>query len=170
MLRRFKKLLIVLAALVLIGLPAISAATVWTITVHTPVPSSWRNGQVVFMVQVDLLSDGSDLAEFSLADEMATDIGSQQAEWWIDRMSGGVLYELITDPGTEPDSTYTLAFDGTYGASLLDLAALSATVTERTSFAVDLGYSPIFWEDLDIDIGDIGSSADSTTLYIFIVK
>ena len=122
------------------------------------------------MVKVALESDGSDLAEFSLADEMATDIGSQQAEWWIDRMSGGVLYELVTDPGVEPDSTYTLAFDGTYGASLLDIAAASATVTERTSFSKDLGYSPIFWEDLDIDIGDIGTSGDSTTLYIFIVK
>ena len=85
-------------------------------------------------------------------------------------MSGGVLYELVTDPGVEPDSTYTLAFDGTYGASLLDIAAASATVTERTSFSADLGYSPIFWEDLDIDIGDIGTSGDSTTLYIFIVK
>ena len=156
-----------LSALILISTPALAT---WTVTVSTPEPKSWRNGQVLYKVTIALVSDGSDLAEFSLVTEMTTDLGAQQTKAWIERMNGGLLYELVTDPGVAPDSTYTLDFDCERGGSLLDLAALSATVTEHTDFSEDLDWNPVFWGDLYIDIGDIGSNLDAVEIIIYIIK
>ena len=54
--------------------------------------------------------------------------------------------------------------------ALLDIAAASATVTEHTDFSKDLGYNPVFWDDVQIDPGDLGSTSDATDIYIYIVK
>ena len=167
MVRKFVKLFVMIAALAFISTPAFAT---WTITVSTPEPKTWRNGQVLYKITIALVSDGTDLAEFSLADEMATDLGAKEADAWIERMNGGLLYELVTDPGTTPDNTYTLAFDCDRGGSLLDLAALSATVTEHTDFSEDLDWNPVFWDDLGIDIGDIGSASDAVEIIIYIIK
>jgi len=161
----FKKIALTVLIMMLIVSPAFAD---WTITVSKPESEPWKNGQRMNMISISLVSDGTDLAEFSLVTAITN--SGLNAPDIIKQIHGGVLYEVVTDPGVEPDGTYTLAFDCYREGSLLDIAALSATVTEHTNFAKDLGYSPVFWNDLKIDIGDIGSAADSVVIEIYIVK
>lgn len=139
-----------------------NALGAWTVTGAIESNERWDSSHWIYRVKISLLSDGTDLAEFTLstyltAREMAM-------------LKGGMLWEVETVPGTEPDAAYTLAFDSGLGSNILDLAGLSVTAPERNDFSTDLGYSPIMWDDLQIDIGDIGSAADATVVYIYIIK
>jgi hypothetical protein len=165
---RILKGLGVLTLIVFLASPAFGLAG-WTIS--TPEPQSWRNGQVMYRITIAYVQAAAATgAEVSLVTEMELDLGKKEAEWWIDKINGGILYEVVTDPGTQPDNTYALGFDCELNGALLDLAARSATVTEHADFGKDLGYNPVFWNDIQIDIADLGSAADATTIYIYIVK
>jgi hypothetical protein len=161
-----KKFTLLFVMFFLVASPAFAAG--WTIS--QPEVDEWANGQKMFRITITYVQQAAGAgAETTLATEMRTSLGSGVAEFWIDQLNGGVLYELVTDPGST-GGTYTLAFDCELGGSLLDLAALSATVTEHTDFAEDLQYNPVFWNDLQIDPGDLGTTNHTTTLYIYIIK
>ena len=162
----FKKVMVLAALICLVSAPAFAISG---ITVETPQAKPWSNGQQMFMVSIAVVQPGATgISEFSLRGAM-NDSGID-ADFWIDIFTGGLLYEVVTDPGTQPDATYTLAFDCYRGGSLLDIAAASATVTEHVDFSTDLGYNPVFWKDLDITVGDLGSANDATVIEIYIVK
>ena len=133
----------------------------WTITATIDQGANWSDGTAIHRVKISAISDGSDPAEFNLS----TYLTSNE----MNRIKGGCFYQVITDPGTEPDAAYTLAFDDGLGGSILDLSNLSITATEIHDGGGDLGFYPIIF-DLQINIGDIGSSSDSTTIYIDIAK
>jgi hypothetical protein len=165
--QRFLKVLMVLAMGVFLASPVMAAG--WTVS--APEPNSWRNGQVMYRITVAYIQQTDSAgAETTLKTEMITSLGAKDAERAIKSLNGGVLYEVVTDPGTEPDDAYTLYFDCELGGSLLDLTGLSVSATEHNNFAKDLGYNPVFWNDLQIDPGDLGSTSDATTIYIYIVK
>jgi hypothetical protein len=163
-----KKFTLLFVMFFLVASPAFAAG--WTIS--QPEVDEWANGQKMFRITIAYVQPSAAAgAETTLKTEMHTSIGSGVTEFWIDQFNGGVLYEVVTNPAAAgPDATYTLAFDCELGGSLLDLAAQSATVTEHVNFAKDLGYNPVFWNDLQIDPGDLGSTSDATTIYIYIVK
>jgi len=165
-----KKILAAILLALLLFTPQVFAAAAKAITPTIEGPEVWYNGQEVYRIKIVLVSTGAAADEFSLKDELTTDFDADYAQYWMDKLSGGILYELVTDPGVQPDATYTLSFDCELGGNLLDMAALSATVTEHTDFSTDLGYNPVFWNDIDITMGDLGTENDSTTIYIYIVK
>ena len=157
MARLIKKILI---ALLFLMLPGICFAS-WTISANITRGADYNDGTKLHEIVISATSDGSDPAEFNLS----TYLTSAQ----MDRIKGGFFYQVVTDPGTEPDDTYTLAFDNDLGGNILDLSGLSVTATEIHDAAADLGFFPIIF-DLQIDIGDIGSASDSITIYIDIIK
>ena len=163
-----KKFTLVFAMFFMVASSAFASA--WTIS--QPEVDEWANGQKMFRITLAYTQAAAGAgAETTLATEMRTSLGSGVAEFWIDQMKGGILYETVTDPTTDaPDGTYTLSFDCELGGALLDVAAASATVTEHTDFSKDLGYNPVFWNDILINPADLGSTNDATTLYIYIVK
>ena len=165
-----KKLLITL----LICLFASPVMAAWTIQAEIDDVSDWADGTRMYRVKVYMLSDGSDLAEFTLSTYLKPPQTDTQGKvhkdnLWTDYLQGGYFYMVETDPGTEPDAAYTLAFDSDKGANILDLADLSVSATELNYGAADLNFFPVIW-DLQIDIGDIGSAADYIELYIYIIR
>jgi len=165
-----KKLLIT----ILICLFALPAMAGWTIRAEIDDASDWTDGSRMYRVKVYMLSDGTDLAEFDLSTYLKPPQTDTQGkvhidDLWSKYLRGGYFYMVETDPGTEPDAAYTLAFNSDKGANILDLSGLSVDTTEINSAATDLDFFPVIW-DLAIDIGDIGSSADSVELYLYIIR
>ena len=165
-----KKLLIT----ILICLFALPAMAGWTIQAEIDDVSDWEDGTRMYRVKVYMLSDGTDLAEFDLSTYLKPPQTDTQSKvhldnLWTKYLQGGYFYMVETDPGTEPDAAYTLAFNSDKGANILDLSDLSVDTTEINSAASDLKFYPVIW-DLAIDIGDIGSANDYVELYIYIIR
>ncbi|NIS52201.1 MAG: hypothetical protein GWN94_13990 [Phycisphaerae bacterium] len=156
-----KRLLCILIALFL-AIPSICFGA-WTFTGTIDQEVNWPNNQKLIVIKVACASDGTDPAEFNLSDEMANSLD-------ITKYQGGLFYAVETDPGADaPDAVWAVDFDTSYGADILNLTGLSITATEAHDGASLLGFNvPIF--DIQIDLGDIGSSGDDVDLYIHIVK
>ena len=165
-----KKFLLSIFALLLF------ASTSWGDTLQAEIVKNtgWKNGQRMVLIKVYSEPDGADLAEFSLRTYLGPPYTDTQGKThttnkWDEYCQGGIFYQVETDPGTAPDSTYTLSFDSELEADLLDLSGLSTTATEIHDAGADLGYKPVVY-DLKIDLGDIGSDGDETTIYIYILR
>ena len=135
----------------------------WTVSATLDKSFKLGDGRYIQQVKIEAISDGSDLAEFEI-DTYLTDRDMK-------RIEGGVFYQVITDPGTEPDATWAVSFDDELGASILDLTGLSVSATQIHDVSTDLGngFYPIV-TNIGVDIGDIGSESDSVTIYLLIVK
>ena len=159
---------------ILIMLFAVPSWAAWTIRAEIDDRIEWSDGTIMYRVKVQMVSDGTDLAEFNLSTylsppQLDTQGKVHKDNLWTEYLQGGYFYMVETDPGVEPDATYTLAFDSDKNASILDLSGLSTTATEINAAATDLDLFPIVW-DLQIDIGDIGSNLDAVDLYIYIIR
>lgn len=164
-----KKLLITLF-IVLFASTAIGA----TLQAEIEKNTQWSNDQRMMRIKIYVEPDGADLAEFSLKDYLGPPYTDTQGKthsenYWTKYCEGGIFYQVETDPGTEPDAAYTLSFNSETGADLLDLTGLSTTATEVNGADADLGFLPVVY-DLKIDLGDIGSDGDETTIYIYILR
>ena len=164
-----KKLLVALCIL-LFTVPAMGA----TLQAELEKKTQWSNGQRMWRIKIYIEPDGNDLAEFSLKDYLGPPYTDTQGKThsenlWTKYCEGGFFYQVETDPGTEPDAVYTLSFDSDLEADIMDLTGLSTTATEITDVGTTIGYRPIVY-DLKIDLGDIGSDGDETTIYIYILR
>lgn len=155
-----KKLLLIVTALLALFI-ASNAMAAWTITaVFHGGDIKWSSDHWVYRIKVSATSDGADPAEFNLSTYLTG----------INKILGGYLWQIETDPGTAPDAVWAVSFDTGLGASILDLSGLSVSATELHDGSEDLGFNPIIFDDIQIDIGDIGSANDSVDIYIVIVK
>lgn len=155
-----KKFILALAiSMIFLTTNAIAAWTI-DISMHAISNSCYR-------VTIVAVSDGSDPAAFSLN---TSTLNTYLSDNSMNYLKGCYLYEVITDPGVAPDAVWTVAFDDGLGGSILDLSSLSVTVTEIHDASEDLGFYALITNNIKIDIGDIGSSADSVTIYLIIVK
>jgi hypothetical protein len=120
-----------------------------------------------FRVKIVAVSDGSDPAEFELN---TSTLSSYLSDNEMKRLKGSFLWQVETDPGVEPDGVWAVSFDSGAGADILALSGLSVSATELNDASTDLGYHPQIWDNVQIDIGDIGSAADSVTIYLYFLK
>ena len=122
----------------------------------------------VHVIKVELVSGaGADPDEFELdTSGNTTELGLREME----QIRGGILWQVVTDPGTAPDAVWAVSFDNGAGASILDLSGLSVTATEIWDGSRDLGFYPVIFDNIGIDFGDLGSTADSAILYLVILK
>ena len=158
-----KKFILVLTILTtLIFFLAANAFAGWTIDIsmHAISNSCYR-------VTIVGVSDGSDPAAFSLN---TSTLNTYLSDNSMNYLKGCYLYEVITDPGVAPDAVWTVAFDDGLGGSILDLSSLSVTVTEIHDASTDLGFYPAFTNNITVDFGDIGTAADSVTVYLILAK
>lgn len=158
----------ILFILLLIGLvfPTASMAS-WTINITTEPPMKTVSGVEIITIKINATSDGSDPDEFNLNTSTLNSYLNGQE---MTRIRGGYLWEVITDPGTAPDSAWSVSFDDGLGGSILDLSSLSTTATELHDASYDLGFYHIVNSNIQVDIGDIGSSSDSVDIYLIIIK
>lgn len=140
-----------------------NAFAAWTIDVT--LDSTTRGDKL--RVKIVAVSDGSDPAEFELD---TSTLNTYLNEYAMRQLKGAIFWEVETDPGTAPDAVWAVSFDSGAGASLLDLSGLSVSATERNDASTDLGYNPIIWDNVQVDIGDIGSASDSVTIYLIFLK
>ena len=153
------KKLILIAVAVLFLMPSIASAA-WTITATVEQKLYWGNGRYIYRVKLACLSDGADPAEVLLSSYLTGN----------DRVyEGALLYQIETDPGVAPDAVWAVDFDTDLGADILDLAGLSVTATELHDVDAGVGFYPIVF-DVGIDIGDIGSAADTVDIYLYFIK
>ena len=160
-----KLLLIILITLTLFFPSVVFSAMTWTITADIEKGRIWGQSttfwQNVFRVKLACVSDGSDPDSINLSDYLTTDDFS--------KISGGVLYQIETDPGVAPDAVWDVTFSSDLGSEIMALTGLSVTVTEPHSGSTDLGFNPVIF-DLKIDFADIGSNLDSVDVYFYIIK
>lgn len=136
--------------------------------------TQWSNGQRMMRIKILLEPAGADLAEFSLKDYLGPPYTDTQGKvhkenYWTKYCEGGFFFQVETDPLVTPDAAYTLSFDSDLNAPIMDLTGLSTTATAITDVASTIGYRPIVY-DLQIDLGDLGNGAESTIIYVYILR
>jgi len=136
----------------------------WTITASITTAVMYSDNSKLYEITLNCVSDGSDPAAFKISDCLVSTSES------IYQLYGGYIYEIVTDPGTEPDNTWNVTFSNKAGATLLSLTGLSTTATEYHKGSKDKGQYPLFDGDLTVDINDIGSNNDSVAIVIKIQK
>lgn len=156
--------------LALLMIPCIAGAA-WTITAAIPTTASdsisgtevWNNGQIVYIVRITVVSDGSDPAEFSLSDYLSAAS--------MDKIRGGVWTgNVINGDDTNAPTTFTLAVDNYAGADLGDIATTETTKAEYFGASTDFGDDSIVVYDPQFDFPDIGDNLDTVVLDMIIIK
>lgn len=137
---------------------ATQAWAAWTIDVS--IDSYGANGSM--RVKINAVSDGSDPAAFSLS---TSSLNSYLSPSQMASLRGKYLIGVETDPGVEPDSTWAVVVSSGNGSTILSLSGLSTTASQLHDPTAGLGFLYKMMDNIQTDINDIGSAADSVTIY-----
>jgi hypothetical protein len=151
-------------ALIVIGLMLFAgnamAAMTWAVSV-TVVSKTNRDGSILYTTTITGVSDGNNPDEFNISDYMAT--GSEA----YTLLKDSIIYDIITDPGVQPDGVWDVSIDDGDGEDIITLTGLSVTATQHHPGNTDKDQYPLINNpDLQIDFADIGSNLDSATIII----
>ena len=146
----------------------ISASFAWgaamTVTYVGTKTETWFNKQVVNRVQLKCLQPAAAAGDAFLLSSV-----SSPESILTDYYRGAVLFQIETDPGTQPDGAYTLTILSDKASPILALTGLSVTASALHNGAADLGFTPIVY-DLSVDFGDLGGGTEFVDLYLYFIK
>ena len=115
----------------------------WTKAVTMKGPEKFGNGQYLYKFVLTCTSDASSSGDITLSTELTTTYGSQQSTYFMQKIKGGVLYqvEYVPDGTSTPTAAAVITIDNENGTLLFSETVDTVGTAQMWSGAIDTGFS-----------------------------